>query len=128
MVEDERRKSPDLADVEARLRALRPKVDADEEERDGPRSGRASGLGLAFRITVEMVSTILVGVAIGWALDGWLGTRPFLMVIFLFLGGAAGVTNVYRVVKGLDDSVGLGQALERKKHEEDGDGERPPEK
>lgn len=114
MVEDERR---NLADIEARLRALRPQ-EKEAEDHDGDRRARAQGLGLAFRIGIELVSTVLVGVLIGWALDQWLGTKPWLMVVFLFLGGAAGVTNVYRVVRGLDDSVGLGQALERKRREE----------
>lgn len=74
------------------------------------------------RIGVELVTTVLVGVGIGWALDTWLGSAPWLMVLFLFLGGAAGVMNVYRVVKGLDDSVGLGQAMERKKRRDDAAG------
>ncbi|MFA7431830.1 MAG: AtpZ/AtpI family protein [Rhodospirillaceae bacterium] len=117
MVEDERRNDPNLADIDARLKALRPAVDADEGQ-DGGRSGRMQGLGLAFRITIELVSTVLVGVGIGWALDTWLGTMPVFMVVFLFFGGAAGVVNVYRVVRGLDDSVGLGLAVERKKRAE----------
>lgn len=120
MVEDERRNTHNLADIDARLRAARPIVKVDEKD-GGGRSGRMQGVGLAFRISVELVSTVLVGVGIGWALDSWLGTMPVFMVVFLFLGGAAGVMNVYRVVRGLDDSVGLGQALERKKHAEQDD-------
>lgn len=123
MVEDERRNPPDLADIEARLRQARPQETGDEDRASG-RSARASGLGLAFRIGIELVSTVAVGTALGWALDEWLGTKPWLMVVFLFLGGAAGVTNVYRVVRGLDDSVGLGGAVERKQRSED-DGEAP---
>lgn len=121
MVDDERRKGPDLADIEARLRAARGVKGGDDgRHSEGP--ARPSGIGLAFRIGIELVTTVLVGVAIGWFLDQWLGTAPWLMVVFLFLGGAAGVTNVYRVVRGLDDSVGLGQAVDRKES-----AERPPE-
>ena len=40
----------------------------------------------------------LVAVAIGWFLDGWLGTRPWLLMLFFVLGGAAGVANVWRLV------------------------------
>ncbi len=125
MVEDERRNTQNLADIDARLRAARPVV---SDDGNGGRSGRGQGLGIAFRITIELVSTVAVGVGIGWALDGWLGTKPIFMVIFLFLGGAAGVMNVYRVVRGLDDSVGLGQALERKKQAKDQDGADDPPK
>lgn len=111
---DDRGTPPDFKDFDARLRAARG---APREDGDGPRraGAGASGLGVAMRIGVELVTTVLVGVGIGWALDTWLGTAPWLMVVFIFLGGAAGVMNVYRVVQGLDDSVGLGQAIERKK-------------
>jgi len=67
------------------------------------------------RISVELVATLAVGAGIGYMLDAWLGTAPLFMVVFLFLGGAAGVSNVYRVVKGLDEGVGLGRAIEEKK-------------
>jgi ATP synthase protein I len=36
-------------------------------------------------------------VAIGWALDRWLGTRPILLAVFVLLGGAAGILNVWRI-------------------------------
>ncbi|MBF0095060.1 MAG: AtpZ/AtpI family protein [Alphaproteobacteria bacterium] len=78
-------------------------------------ASRLSGIGMAWRISIELVSALAVGTGIGWFLDGWLDTRPWFMVVFLFLGGAAGVMNVYRVVKGYDDSVGLGQAARRAK-------------
>ena len=86
---------------EARLKAAR--------ERQGlePAAGRAvgpsssqdgSGLGLGLRVGVELVSALAVAVAIGWALDRWLHTLPLFLVIFLVLGGAAGVANVWRLV------------------------------
>lgn len=126
MVEDEQRRK-DLDDLNARLQAAR-KVAGKGREEDDQRSPRnMSGMGLGFRIAIELISTVLVGVALGWALDQWLGTRPIFMVVFLFLGGAAGVMNVYRVVKGLDDSVGLGQAIERKKRlDKEQGGDNPP--
>ncbi|MBE1236451.1 AtpZ/AtpI family protein [Phaeovibrio sulfidiphilus] len=70
------------------------------------------------RISVEMVTTIAVGGALGYGLDKWMGSAPFAMVLCLLLGGAAGVMNAYRVVKGLDDSVGLGAAIARKEAKE----------
>lgn len=119
MTDDDPKTTPSLTDIDARLRAARgrPEGGRDDRDRDGP--SRPSGVGLAFRIGVELVTTTLVGTAIGYGLDVWLGTAPWLMIVFLLLGGAAGVSNVYRVVKGLDDAVGLGQAVERKKQDED---------
>jgi len=62
----------------------------------GPSGGNALGVGL--RVGVELVSALVVAVAIGWFLDSWLGTRPFLLILFFLLGGAAGVANVWRLV------------------------------
>ncbi|MDA8230623.1 MAG: AtpZ/AtpI family protein [Magnetospirillum sp.] len=111
----ERDNPPSLEELDARLRAAR------ERERAG--RGReervaSAGLGLAMRLAVEFVVGIAVGVAIGWGLDRWLGTRPWLMVLFLLLGGAAGVMNAYRAARGLDDTVGIGAAQRRRTRSE----------
>ncbi len=68
-------------------------------------SSRAA-MGMGFRIGLELVVAVCFGVALGWACDRWLGTRPWGLLVFLFLGIGAGMTNVYRVVKGLGMTVG----------------------
>ena len=50
------------------------------------------------RVGVELVAALVVGLAIGWALDSWLRTRPLFLILFVFLGGAAGIVNVWRLV------------------------------
>jgi len=65
-----------------------------------------TALGLAFRVSVELVSAVAVGLAIGWALDEWLGTRPWVMIVFIILGFAAGVMNVYRMASGMGNTMG----------------------
>ncbi len=50
------------------------------------------------RVGVELVSCLVVAVAIGWVLDRWLHTLPLFLVIFVLLGGVAGVANVWRLV------------------------------
>jgi len=97
-------KPSSLEDFDARLQAARDKRDAAKgQRRDQPRSG----LGLAFRLGIEMVSALAVGVGIGWLLDEWLGTRPWLMILFFFLGSAAGILNVIRVASGQGSAVGF---------------------
>lgn len=59
-----------------------------------------SALGLAFRVGIELVSAVAVGLGIGWLLDYWLDTKPWLMLVFIILGGCAGILNVYRMAKG----------------------------
>src|SRR5579859_7005469 len=68
-------------------------------------SSRAA-MGRGFRIGLELVVAVFVELAIGWAIDRWLGTRPWGLLVFLFLGIGAGMTNVYRVIKGLGMTVG----------------------
>ncbi len=65
-----------------------------------------SSLGLALRVGVELVSALAVGFGIGWLLDQWLETRPWLMLVFILLGGAAGILNVYRMARGFGYTAG----------------------
>jgi ATP synthase protein I len=55
--------------------------------------GQLSTVGLSF------VLAIVMGFGGGYLLDGWLGTRPWLTFLGFFAGIAAGITNVYRVMK-----------------------------
>jgi ATP synthase protein I len=103
-----------LDDLDARLRAARAGSEVGQQGPAQDGAGMGAGAGIGVRIGVELVAGIGVGALIGYGLDSWLGTRPWLMVVFFFLGAAASVVNMYRVVKGLDDSVGLGQAKRRK--------------
>ncbi|MGH6749437.1 MAG: AtpZ/AtpI family protein [Methyloceanibacter sp.] len=68
-----------------------------------PPDSRARGeaLGYALRLGFELVAGVAVGGFIGWALDRWLGSAPFLMVVFLVLGAAAGIVNVIRAAKAM---------------------------
>ncbi|MFT9435625.1 AtpZ/AtpI family protein [Acetobacter syzygii] len=59
-------------------------------------------VGTVLRAGTEMVAGLVVGVAIGWGLDRWLGCRPLFLILFSLLGGAAGVLNVWRLVRPQD--------------------------
>jgi ATP synthase protein I len=73
------------------------------------RSALQQGLGSGFRIGIELVVAIAVATALGWAIDHWLGTRPWGMIVLFFLGVAAGMLNVYRAVIGVRAPVGYRQ-------------------
>jgi ATP synthase protein I len=70
------------------------------------RSALQQGIGFGFRIGIELVVAIGVATGLGWALDHWLGTRPWAMIVLFFLGVAAGMLNVYRAVTGISTPVG----------------------
>jgi len=65
-------------------------------------SSRSVVLGRAFRLVSELVIGLVVGGAIGWYLDRWLGTTPIMLLIFFVLGVAAGVLNVMRAAKSFE--------------------------
>src|SRR5689334_22714055 len=101
------RKPPSLEDLDARLRAVQERVDS---RANGGKKGSGqpmSGLGLAFRV------------GLGWLRDRWLGTKPWLMVVFFFLGSAAGVLNVWRAMSGIGPGPGY-RPVEEKDEETDG--------
>lgn len=58
--------------------------------------------GRAVRLGSEFIAAILVGSGIGYFLDRWLGTAPWLMLLMLLLGFGAGVLNVTRSVAELN--------------------------
>ena len=66
-----------------------------------------NALAFGLRIGVELVVAVVVSVAIGWAIDSWLGTKPAAMVVMFFLGVGAGMWNVYRAVVGMGMKVGV---------------------
>jgi ATP synthase protein I len=72
----------------------------------GDRSAVQRGLGLGFRIGIELVVAVVVATGLGWAIDRWLGTRPWGMIVLFFLGVAAGMLSVYRAVAGIGTPVG----------------------
>ncbi len=61
----------------------------------GGGTGRAMAQG--FRIVTELAAAVLVGCVIGWQLDGWIGTSPLFLIVFLALGTAAGFWNMMRI-------------------------------
>lgn len=59
-------------------------------------SGAVELLYTAGTIGLHMVSATFVGLAMGYFLDMWLGTEPWLLVIFLILGIVAGFRDIFR--------------------------------
>ena len=57
---------------------------------------KGSFMGSAFKLGTELVAAVAVGTIIGFILDTWFDTKPWLIIIFFFLGTAAGILNVIR--------------------------------
>ena len=86
-----------LSDLDHRLKKARQVgLDARPQRRAG-----SAAMGIGFKIAIELVLAVLIGTGMGWFLDGWLGTSPFLLILFFFLGTGAGIMNVARASKAL---------------------------
>ena len=64
---------------------------------------RGSFMGFAFKLGTELVAAVTVGTIIGFILDISFGTKPCLIIIFYFLGSAAGMLNVIRTAKNMQE-------------------------
>jgi ATP synthase protein I len=95
----------DTHDIRRRLDALEGKLATAQGRRpqtsDDDQEGRGKAMGQALRLATELVAGVAVGGLIGWALDQLFDTAPFLMVVFLALGAAAGIMNVVRTAKAM---------------------------
>ena len=61
----------------------------------------SSSFGTAFKLSTELVSAVVVGTIIGFILDTTFDTKPWLILIFFFVGVVAGITNVIRSAKNM---------------------------
>jgi ATP synthase protein I len=102
--DDDRNDQPaDEAELSARLQRLGERLGQHQSDRPsennlggGGANADQSALARGLRLSAEFVAGVLVGAALGWLLDRWLGTSPWGMIVLLLLGFAAGVLNVVR--------------------------------
>lgn len=85
-------------DLESRLNDMNKRLGRDvdgKRDKEIKKPGN-SGMAMGMRIASEFVSAILIGAAIGYAIDWVFDIAPFAMISFLLLGFVAGVLNVMR--------------------------------
>ena len=101
MSEESGEDEPSSPSFEERLKAARGRQGLDAPPPLSARnSGDIGGLspwGIGLRVGIELVAALVVAVAIGYGLDRLFGTKPILTAVFVLLGGAAGVLNVWRL-------------------------------
>ena len=61
----------------------------------------SSAMGTAFKISTELVAAVAVGTIIGFILDKTFGTKPWLILIFFFVGVITGIVNVFKSAKNM---------------------------
>ena len=83
-------------DFKTRLKIAKSKI---KKQVQSDSEKRGSFMGSAFKLGTELVAAVAVGTIIGFILDSWFDTKPWLIIIFFFLGAAAGILNVIRTAK-----------------------------
>ena len=94
-----------LARLDERLKQARAR-DRVETKTGSGNAEQQQGMAAGLRIGVELVVAIVVATGLGWLIDRWAGTSPWLTIVMFFLGVAAGMLNVYRAVTGVKAAVG----------------------
>ena len=85
-----------LEEFKTRLKIAKSKIKKQVQPDD---EKKGSFMGNAFKLGTELVAAVAVGTIIGFILDSWFDTKPWLIIIFFFLGAAAGMLNVIRAAK-----------------------------
>jgi len=80
-------------DFKTRLKIAKSKI---KKKFDDDNEKKGSFMGSAFKLSTELVAAVAVGTIIGFILDTLFDTKPWLIIIFFFLGAAAGILNVIR--------------------------------
>ena len=92
--------------LESRIRAARARTKAPDPATAVAAGGGGRGVAFALRVGTELAAALAVAVGLGIALDRWLGTAPWALVLLFPLGAAAGVLNVWRLVDGVAPGIG----------------------
>tara|TARA_B100001248_G_scaffold14716_1_gene9797 strand:+ start:1146 stop:1430 length:285 start_codon:yes stop_codon:yes gene_type:complete len=85
------------------LNSLKKKIQEAKEKIEEPVVETPKPLGKIMKVVVEIVAAMAVGLGIGILIDNYFDTRPFFIIVFFLLGSAAGIMNVFRVAKSLQN-------------------------
>jgi len=100
----ESEKNDELAALNERLKQMRSRARESVGKRENAEPHPVlTMMWLAFNILSELLGGVACGLAIGWGLDKWLGTRPVFIAVFLIVGCIAAVLNVVRLLRREED-------------------------
>lgn len=91
------------------LESLQRKLEAAEQAQENPKKNASEdnaesrgSFNQAMRLSVELLGGLIAGALVGYALDQWLGTAPWLIILCIFLGLGGGFLNLMRAAQQLD--------------------------
>ena len=89
-----------LKEISTRLEIAKKNIRKNQKNNEG---SNAASLGKAMKISTELVAAVFVGSTIGFLLDNWFDTKPLLTICFFFMGVGAGILNVFRSAKNMQE-------------------------
>ena len=89
-------------DFKTRLKIAKSKI---KKQVQSDNEKRGSFMGSAFKLGTELVAAVAVGTIIGFILDSWFDTKPFITICFFFIGLAAGIKNVINSAKKMNKNM-----------------------
>ena len=89
----------------ARIARARRAETAGDDATSAVQSRDMTGLSRGLRLGSEFIAAVLVGAGIGFLLDLWLGTSPWILLVMLIVGFAAGVMNITRTVAAMNKAT-----------------------
>ena len=90
----------DLEDFKTRLKIAKSKLQKRESQNS---EKKGIFLGNAFKLGTELIAAVIVGTIIGFILDSWFDTKPLLIIIFFIFGYIAGILNIFRAAKKMQE-------------------------
>ncbi|WP_052042149.1 AtpZ/AtpI family protein [Paracoccus sphaerophysae] len=109
-----------------RLRALERRLDdlGRDQRPQTPGADKFYQANQAWRMVVELVAGLAIGFGVGYGLDRLFGTTPIMLVIFIFLGFAAGVKTMLRTAAEMGHAPPAGTARDSMPDDDPDDDER----
>ena len=87
-----------IKEISTRLEIAKNKIKKKQIKNN---SSNAASIGKALKISTELVAAVVVGTTLGFILDNWLDTRPWLTISFFIIGVVAGILNVIKSAKNM---------------------------
>jgi ATP synthase protein I len=83
-----------LASIDERLRSIQQ---AEQVRTASTHKKPEKGYSQGNRVLTELIAGLVGGSLLGWCFDRWLGTKPWLLLVMLFLGIAVAFRNIIRI-------------------------------
>ena len=92
----------DFKEISTRLKIAKKKIANSIQKKDDTNT---ASFGKAMKISTELVASVVVGGTIGFLLDSWFDTKPLFIICFFFIGVAAGMLNVFKLAKKINEKL-----------------------